>query len=377
MNNQLNVSQASIRAKELGLSQAKLAKLLEVSREAVSQWFKNEKFPRPDKLLKLAKILKLSFTELVTEVPTANEPIVAFRKKGSHKITHEYFEQARDMGRILACLVPGLTFDELIQPAILRSPSCDYTYVQKVARRIRADIGVSDNDKIDFQSLIKFFNDLHAILIPVLWGSKDNHENALHIYLPESMTTWIYLNLDCRLHDFKYWMAHELGHVHAPQLKEEEGENFADAFAGALLVPEELAKKEYAHLRRLANIGKQINRLKDVASQLVVSPLTVYFEINKYAESSKLPKIDLESEREIFRANTNFNKDYSLVSKYLFDTSTPASDQYIASAEDIFCSPFFAVLKAHIVKNHKSASFIQSLLNVPLSDAQGIHEELC
>jgi transcriptional regulator with XRE-family HTH domain len=377
MNNQLNVSQASIRAKELGLSQAKLAELLEVSREAVSQWFKNEKFPRPDKLLKLAKILKLSFTELVTEVPAVNEPIVAFRKKGSHKITHEYFEQARDMGRILACLVPGLTFDELIQPAILRRPSCDYIYVQKVARRIRADIGVSDNDKIDFQNLIKFFNDLHAILIPVLWGSKDNHENALHIYLPESMTTWIYLNLDCRLHDFKYWMAHELGHVHAPQLKEEEGENFADAFAGALLVPEELAKKEYAHLRRLANIGKQINRLKDVASQLVVSPLTVYFEINKYAESSKLPKIDLESEREIFRANTNFNKDYSLVSKYLFDTSAPAPDQYIASAEDIFCSPFFAVLKAYIVKNHKSASFIQSLLNVPLPDAQGIHEELC
>lgn len=351
--------------------------MLGVSRESVSRWFKNEKFPRPDKLLKLAKILKLGFAELVIEVPMVNEPVVAFRKKGAHKITAGYIEQARDMGRILTQLVPYLPFDDLARPATLRAPSIDYAYVQKAARRVRSEIGVDEGDEIKFESLIRSFNELHAVIIPVLWGSKDNHENALHIYLPESMTTWIYLNLDCKLHDFKYWMIHELGHVYAPQLKGEESENFAEAFAGALLVPKELAKREYTHLRRLANIGKQINRIKEVADSLIVSPLTVYFEINKYAEYHDLPKIDMESDRAIFRANTNFNKEFSSVSKYLFNTDEPTPAQYVESAREVFDSPFFEVLKSFVIEKRKSASFVQSLLNIPFTDAQGVHEELC
>lgn len=377
MKNKLNVGKVEERAQELGLSQAKLAEMLAVSREAVSQWFKNEKFPRPDKLLKLARILDLGFAELVDDVPMVNEPVVAFRKKGAHKITDDYLEQARDMGRILALLVPHLPYDDLSQPATLKAPSTDYAYVQKAARRVRKEIGAAEGDEVKFQDLIRFFNELHAVIIPVLWGNKDKHENALHIYLPESMTTWIYLNLDCRLHDFKYWMAHELGHVHAPQLKSEEGEDFAEAFAAALLVPEELAEREYAHLRRLANIGKQINRIKEIASHLVVSPMTVYFEINKYADHHRLPKINLETRQEIYRASTNFNKEFSLVSKYLFKTDTPTPAQYVASTRAIFDSPFFEVLKTYVVEHHKSASFVQSLLNIPLPDAQGVYEELC
>lgn len=377
MQNKLNTDQLNQRSQELGLSQAKLAEKLGVSRESVSQWFKNEKFPRPDKLLKLARALNLGFSDLVVEIPTVNEPVVAFRKKGKHKITPDYIEQARDMGRILARLVPHLPFDDLAQPAILKAPSCEYEYVQKAARRIRAELKVPENDRIEFQSLITFFKDLQAVLIPVLWGNKENHENALHIYLPESMTTWIYLNLDCRLHDFKYWMAHELGHVHAPQLTEEKGENFADAFAGALLVPKKLAEREYTHLRRLPNIGKQINRIKEVAEALIVSPVTVYYEINKFAGQQKLPKIDLETNKEIFKANTNFNKAFPSVSEILFETATPTPTQYVNSAREVFDSPFFEALKGYVVEHRKSASFLQSLLNIPLADAQGVHEELC
>jgi transcriptional regulator with XRE-family HTH domain len=377
MKNQLNVDHIRQRLQVLGLSQTKIAEMLEVSREAVSQWLKNEKFPRPDKLLKLARVLDLNFSTLVTQTPTVKEPVVAFRKKGAHKITPDYIEQAQDMGRILAGLVPYLPFDDLAQPATLKAPSNNYTYIQKAAGRIRKRIGIAEGEEIKFQNLINFFNELHAVIIPVLWGSKENHENALHIHLPESMTTWIYFNLDCRLHDFKYWMAHELGHVHAPQLKEEEGENFADAFAGALLVPEELAEQEYSHLRRLNNIGKQINRIKEIADHLVVSPLTVYFEINKFAEYHKRPRIDLETRREIYRATTNFNKKYPLVSECLFETDTPAPGQYVASARDCFDSPFFEILKNFVVEHRKSASFLQNLLNIPLTDAQGVHEELC
>lgn len=376
MKNSLNIEKLNRRTQELGLSQSNLAKDLGVSRESVSKWFQNEAYPRPDKLLKLARLLNLSFSDLVTSVTTVNEPIVAFRKKGSHKITDDYVEQARDMGRILSNLVPYLPFDDLSQPAILRNPANDYAYVQKAAQRIRSQIGVREADEIGFDKLINFFINLHAVIIPVLWGSKDNHENALHIYLPESMTTWIYLNLDCRLHDFKFWMAHELGHVHTPQLTGEVGEDFAEAFAGALLVPQELAEHEYNKLIRYTNPWGQINHLKEVAERLVVSPLSVYFEINKCAAHHGKPIIDLETKREIYQATTNFNKEFKPVSECLFGTKTPSPSRYIACAKELFESPFFDILRKYIVEHHKSASFVQTLLNIPLLDARNVYEEL-
>lgn len=377
MENKLNVGKVGQRTQELGLSQAKLAEKLEVSRESVSQWFKNEKFPRPDKLLKLARVLNLDFGEMVVKIPSANEPIVPFRKKGGRKITPDYIERARDMGRTLARLVPHLPFDDLSQPAILKAPSTGYAYVQKAAKRVRSEIGAPEGEKIEFPSLIKLFNNLHAVIIPVLWGDKDKHENALHIYLPDSMTTWIYLNLDCRLHDFKYWMAHELGHVQAPQLEGDAGEDFAEAFAGALLVSEELAGREYAQLRRITNIGGRMNHIKGVAERLVVSPVTICYEINKYADHHKLPRIDLESNQEIHKATSNFNKEFKPVSEYIFETGTPTPAQYVASAKEQFGSPFFDVLKKYLVSEHKSATVVQSLLNTTLLDAQAVYAELC
>ena len=102
---------------------------------------------------------------------------------------------------------------------------------------IRAEIGLDAPDVLDFEHLIHRFRELLAVLIPVLWGARDRHENALHIHLPESATTWVYLNLDSEVHDFKFWMAHELAHVLAPRLRGDEGEDFADSLASAAALP--------------------------------------------------------------------------------------------------------------------------------------------
>ena len=377
MENSLNIENVKRKSSELGLSQGKLAKELKVSREAVSQWFKGEKFPRPDRLLRLAQLLKLAFNEIVIGIPSPDDPVVAFRKKGRHKITEDYIDKAKDMGRMLANLVPYLPFDELTAPPTLRAPTVEYAYVQRVAKRIRDRITGRNGEKITFQNLINFFGELKAVLIPVLWGNKDAHENALHIYLPDSMTSWIYLNLDCRQHDFKFWMAHELGHVYSPGLTgEDKGEDFADAFAAALLFPEELAAHEYMQLRRLLHVGGIINHIKRVATDFVVSPYTVYKEINKYAENSNKLSFDLESRREIYKANTNFYKSFKTISEHLFEDELPTPSKYISTAE-VFDTPFFKALKEYLIQHKKSPIFLQSLLNISLLDAQNLYKKLC
>jgi transcriptional regulator with XRE-family HTH domain len=376
-NKELNVKKITEKLDSLGLSQSNLASELHVSREAVSKWMKNEKFPRAEKLLRLAKLLKLSFDEIVTKKKSEGVPIIAFRKKGSHKISKDYIEDAKYMGSLLENLVPYLPFDDFYRPSSLMDPKLDYEYIQKITKEIRANIGAAGKSEIPFQSLISFFSQYHAVIIPVFWGYREQHENALHIYLPKTMTTWIYLNLDSKIHDFKFWMAHELGHVISPDLKEDKAEDFADAFAGALLIDEETAETEYIHLRQLGRTPKQINRIKAVAQDLVVSPITVYYEINKYAKHTKKPEIDLETNRAIFKAASVFSKRFKTVSQILFNKKKPTPVEYISCPEKLFQSPFFDALKSFLKESKKSAGFIQNILNLPLADAQHLYEELC
>ena len=376
-NKKLNVKKIIEKLETMGLSQSNLASDLNVSREAVSKWIKNEKFPRPEKLLKLANRLNLSFDEIVVRLPSEWEPVIAFRKKGRHKISGDYIGSAKYTGSLLEKLIPYLPFDNLSRPPTLIDPKLDYEYIHRITKEIRAAIGAIGTSEISFQSLISFFNQHHAVIIPVFWGNKDQHENALHIYLPKTMTTWIYLNLDSKIHDFKFWMAHELGHVKSPDLKGDDAEDFADAFAGALLIDEATAKNEYIQMCRLRTIPKQINRLKEIAENLVVSPLTVYYEINKYARHINKAEIDLERNNAIYKATTVFNKQYNTVSQSLFNNKKPAASEYLSCPKKVFQSPFFDALRSFLKENKKSAGFIQSILNLPLSDAHYLHDELC
>ncbi|MCC6207419.1 MAG: helix-turn-helix transcriptional regulator [Gammaproteobacteria bacterium] len=359
---------------EAGLNPARLAKNLDVSREAVSKWLNGESIPRPDKLLKLALLLGLKFDQLVSRTDDAREPVVAFRKHGAHKTTAQHIDRAMEMGRLLRPLAQFLPFDELIRPATLKQPSCEYSAVQKVAAKIRQEIGVAQSDRLDFHHLIKKFRELQAVLIPVLWGKKDRHENALHIYLPDSLTTWVYLNLDSEIHDFKFWMAHELGHIHAPSLRGDEAEDLADTFAAALLFPETLAAQAYQVLAATGNKGTQMNRVKEIAETHVISPITVYFEVNKYAKQHGLRELTLGNA--IFGAAKNLSKVYFTVSESLFDGVKPEPARYLETVEQQFDSPFFSALKQYLGQNAKGAGYVQSVLDTSLLDAKTLHAAL-
>lgn len=375
MDKALNLDKITAAMEQAGISPAKIAEKLDVSREAVSKWLSGKSLPRPDKLLRLALTLNLKLDELVTWAVDPNEPVIAFRKRGASKTTLAHIARAKDMGRMLSELVPYLPYDLLVQPATLKNPSTDYAYVQKVAAKIRSEIGVMPDDELTFNHLIRKFNELQAVVVPVLWGKKDAHENALHIYLPDSMTTWVYLNLDVEVHDFKFWMAHELGHVYTPDLRGKEAEDFADALAGALIFPESLAASAYADVSRARTDKGRIAKIREIADCNSISLISVYYEINKYAEHHDLEIIEIQNGA-LFAANTNFNKRFYIVSEVLYQTESPDPAQYINSVREKFGSPIFDALKQYLLEHRKSAGYVQSILNTPLLDAKGIHAEL-
>ncbi len=374
MDKKLNIPSIKSAMEKAGLTQTSLAKQLEVSKETVSKWLSKSKYPRPGKLLRLSSALELKFDDLVIKAINPNEPIVAFRKKGSAKTTEKHITKAKNMGYLLSGLVPYLPFDEFVQPSKLRSPSLDYEYIQAFTSKIRQELGFRIDQVIDFTDLIDLFHELQAVIIPVLWGKKDRHENAIHIYLPDSMSTWIYLNLDTEVHDFKFWMAHELGHVYSPDLRGKEAENFADAFAGALLFPKELAEKAYRDVSSARVDKRKIDIIKDYALHYSISLVSVYMEINNFASNMGKTKIDLD--KSLYGANTNFNKQFMTVSGSLFKNDKPNAKEYINIIKKEFETPFFDVLKSYLVENGKSAGYIQSILDVPLFDAKELYAEL-
>ncbi len=357
-----------------GLSQAAIARELGVSREAVSKWLRGRAFPRPEKLLRLALLLGLTLDQTMERVPGAADPIVAFRKMGTRKTTEAHIARAQKMGRLLTPVVPYLPFDELVAPPVLKDPRLAYDYVERVAATVRAEIGLRVLDVLDFEHLIGRFRALQAVLIPVLWGARDRHENALHIHLPESATTWVYLNLDSEVHDFKFWMAHELAHVMAPQLRGDEGEDFADSLASALLYPRQAAEAGYRDVRSLHGGGARMNVIKGIAQELTISPITVHERLRCFAESKGLPVVDLGNA--IYGAAKNVNREYRTVSEALFDGGAPELADYVRVTRDTFESPFFEALAAYLDEHPRSAGYVQSILDIPLLDAKAIHSEL-
>lgn len=373
MSKRLNSEKLTGKMESAGLSQADIAKALEVSREAVSKWLKGISMPKPDKLLRLALLVDLGVSELLVRESTG-KPVIAFRKKGSAKTTAVHIERAEQMGVLLRPLVEYLPFDEFVRPASLKNPTADYAYLQSLVSRIRNEVGVADDQPLDFHHLIKRFSDTQTVLVPVLWGKKGHHENALHIFLPDSTTTWIFLNLDVEVHDFKFWMAHELGHVLAPELRGEDAEDFADAFAGALLLPDLAASSAYQKATRHNDQGKQINAIKDIAEKFLISPYGVYKQANAYAVAHKLKPLNLEPA--IYGASKNLSKAYHSVSESLFEGDTVKPQDLIRFAREQLGSPFFNALSDYLRASHKGPGFIQSVLDIPALDARELHDTL-
>lgn len=355
-----------------GLTQKQLAKTVGVSAQAVTNWLKGKDFPRPPALLKLATVLKLNFEQLV-KTPEEGRPVVAFRKKGSAKTTAEHIAKASSIGMLLKPLVPYLPEIQALR-TLITSPSTDYPKLEVAVAQTRTRLGIGEHAVLGYEHLISEFKNSGAVLVPVLWGAKGNHENALHIRLPKEDVTFIFLNLDTRIEDFKFWMVHELAHVYTPELAgSNDGEDFADTFAGALLFPKACAEPAYHEAMRAGGADGVIHVLQKYANEHTISLNTVYQQLKHFAKSSGLPALNVEEGS--IHAVRNNNKG-PLVSETLFDPMPPEPKLYISACEHIFKSDFFATLKRMIHESGSGPSYVQQVLNTSLQDAVAIYEEL-
>lgn len=354
-----------------GWSQEQLAKAIGESPQVVSHWLQGKNFPRPEKLLKLATTLKLGFNQLV--MPDADQPVVAFRKKAGAKTTDEHIVKALAMAALLKPLVPHVPERRALH-TLLPSPSTDYVPLQLAVAQVRQRLGIGAQAVLQYAHLIQEFKQNDALLVPVLWGEKQNHKNALHILLPADKVTFVYLNLDTHLEDFKFWMAHELAHVYTPGLAgTNEGEDFADAFAGALLFPQDCAERVYAKASQAKGPTAMIDVLLADANAHSISLNTVYLQVLAYAKAKGFSALPLEA-RQIHAVRNRHRN--GLVSETLFNPAPPKAEELIAATGHVFGSDFFVALKQMLAERGTGAGYLQQVLDIGLQDATALHAAL-
>lgn len=372
MQKSLNINLVKERLVEYGFNQSKISKELDVSREAVSQWMNNKVIPKPAKLLSLGKLLNLSYSDLIIN-EDFHEPQIAFRKVGNSKTKDSHIKRAKEMGYALEQLVEYLPPELMIKPPELKTPHDNYEYIQNVVKVIRDRFNITDWE-IKFTEVINIINDFNAILIPVMLGSQKAHENALHIYLPESKTTWIYINLDTKIFDFKFWLTHELGHILTPSINGNEAENFADNFAGAFLFPREIAEIKYKDIVQLRRKQERVNLIIDIARELIISPITILKEIEKYSKINNLKNVDVGEN--FYASCTKFTNYYKLISENVFGLQKPNVEHYINVSKEKFGTIFFDLLKKYNEKEGLTSGYIKTVLNLPPTDVKEIFSYL-
>ena len=358
-----------------GWTQKQLAEAMGVSAQSVTNWLQGNDFPRPDKLLRLASTLRLRLNQLVQDTqPVAAQPVVAFRRRAGTKTANAHVAKAQAMGALLGPLVDHLPPLRALRTE-LPDPSTVYADLQRAVAQTRDKLGIGQKAVLQYAALIGEFAANDAFIVPVMWGEKQHHGNALHILLPVQHVTFIYLNLDSRIEDFKFWMAHELAHVYTPDIAgSEEGEDFADAFAGALLFPQPLAEQAYRELAAAPRKASANAALKRHAAEHNISMFTVYREAQAFARAGRLPPLALNESTDIHAVR---NKQRGpLVSALLFDPLPPEPAAYLAAARNTFGSEFFTSLQRMLRAHGTGAGYLQQVLDVPLADAMALHAAL-
>ena len=354
---------------EKGMNASSVAKRLNVSRECVSKWLNGESMPKPDKLLQIGLILGVAYNELVTRFGDSAMPIVHFRKKQNRKQSDDDKIATDAMADFVRRIARYSTTNAGISIAPLDNPKPDCEYAAMAADYFRKQLNLPRILKSS--DLVRWFKLFRINLIPAFWGDEKYYGNALRIYFPKEKSTWVVLNLDSKVTDFLFWMAHEIGHSIAPSLRDQDSEDFADNFARSLLFPSSEAD---ALCRKIGSKSAALPVILATAKSWNVSPYTIYQSLVRAEErcgfsSSRLPPV------KTVMGAANRHSSRETVAQIVFRSDQPSSSDFVRKSEKWLETDFFKALAAYLSQNasgNPPIADLAHLLGLSPDDAYGV-----
>lgn len=360
--------------REKGLNASQVAAKLGVSRECVSKWLQGESMPKPDKLLALGVLLGVTYGQLVVRFGDLAAPIVHFRKKQNRVPDREDMEVTDSIADFVKHVAKYSPAGEGITISPLTNPKSDYEYAAVAANYFRRQLNLPT--VIKSENLVQWFKLFGINLIPAFWGDEEYYGNALRISLP-GRSTWVVLNLDSKVSDFLFWMAHEIGHSIAPSLDGDMAEEFADHFAEALLFPPAEADTLYASLpaTRGANVGTIIK----TAHKWHVSPYTILKALQWAERRSEKVKTCLPNGRTVMSAASRGRVSEQTVAEIVFNGKSPTPESFISKSESWLKTSFFEALSTYLTQgtgDNLPIGSVSHLFGISPDDAYGVIKHL-
>lgn len=356
--NKLNINAIKSLLSKKGLSQSDLATQVGVSKQVVSAWLKGDKLPSPLNLLRMSTILEFNISDIFI---SESDSTYNFKLPKNRKETFLDKEYANDMSKCLAEFEKVNIKDLFVStPFKLISPKTNYRYLINAGKEIRNRITQSAST-ITIEEIINFINkQLNVLIVPVLWGKDKYFADGLQISF--DAYSFLFVNLNSKKDDMKFWLLHEIAHLVAQDLEKDQQEEFANHLAQHILFPEEQVIDFIKLIDTIPSEQLQLELIKEKADQLGIHPYTVFKQIKAYSEQNDLP-CTIE-DRKIYSHINN-------TTEFFIDNSINLEIRdYINYSENKFKTLFFKLLQDLIKSDDQyNAHFISRMMHIPFSDA--------
>lgn len=361
----LNTSLLSEKLETLGLSQSDIATKCDVSREAVSNWFKQESMPRPSKLRMLSDILGLKISELYSQPET--KITYAYRTKQNRPLTPAAKEFADTLAMRLeesACFFPPT----LRSFSTLEEPKLTDDYIEQVTLGLRKQLGLNHIEPLTKGNLFDLIRTFGAHFVPVIWGDeKRGHENALTVLIANPQNYFVILNLNVKEEDVKYWLAHEYGHcLSLHKLTDEDGEQFSEKFAQELLFPNAFVSTIKEDFLKSTN---KISFIFQLSERYGIAPYHVFKKLESTFDSEG-KKMGITSQSIYMAMSRRTPAPSTFLETYSQESPVNAS-VYLGVAEELGSSLPSALAKAYS-KDSLNIKNLAEMLGISVSDSMAI-----
>jgi len=225
--------------------------------------------------------------------PLTVVPVLPSRAKPKSKKAYRDF--VREKSKLISSVENYIDRSDQQLPSFGHVPSLEYDSVQEIAYEARRLNSIDDRDAHAIAPIVQG----RFTVIPVTWNCQC-HGDAVHLHVKETDSSWFYINTNCSVPEFRYWIAYMYGFSIGGDLCMKDRKEFGDRFAKAYNFPAGHAGTLAIELNAQPNLRKMINVLERASDKFLLPPDLLFHEaqmdMDIYGEDTlKIPSSRLKS----------------------------------------------------------------------------------
>jgi transcriptional regulator with XRE-family HTH domain len=295
--------------KDKGMTLTELANRLNVSRQAVNDWTKNQ-VPKGGHLIKISKILDVNPGYFFPEEITEQISVPLHRTRGVAKVTSAMEEDAMQMVKNYENLFSSAPAPGLVP--VLKINRRDNQSANNMARELRKLTHVESDKPLNYEQT---FGLLSTLKIVIIFREFPRNVKGYAFYCKIFNYRVVFVNNMTNVLDLIFPLLHETIHAisDGALAYDQEEEDFCDAVAGSAQFSNEYVEWVYEAVKGRRE-SHQINLLKEFSAKNGHSMFGIAEELKKTHPAFSL---------KVAGANANLRKEFPSVGDILFGDQDP------------------------------------------------------